>query len=129
MGNNYHAEIKETSKELSVKERIAIKDTLNAIKIDEKTKECKENKEKFIINVDYYVTLSIHNEKSENKDYELFVIVDKNNGEKYVTGSSSFINSFTNIAEEMNGDDFSIECYRVASKNYKGKEFISCSII
>lgn len=128
--NGYKATIKECSKELTVKERIMLKDTSNAESLDALTQEANFNNEKVLINVDYYATLEIHNEKSDNKDYINFIVVDKD-GKKYVTGSQSFISSFTDIVEEMTeaGEtDITIEVYRKESKNYKGKDFITCSI-
>ena len=122
--NGYSVSIKETSKELSAKQRIALKDTTNAIKLDEATQV-----EPVIINVDMYAILAVHNEKSENPDYDNYIVVDKN-GTKYVTGSASFWSSFMDIYEEMIGEDeeWAINVYRVPSKNYKGKDFITCSI-
>ena len=128
--NGYKATVRECSKELTVKERIMLKDTSNAESLDALTQEASFNNEKVLINVDYYATLDIHNEKSDNKDYINFIVVDKE-GKKYVTGSQSFISSFTDIVEEMTeaGEkDITIEVYRKESKNYKGKDFITCSI-
>lgn len=124
----YSVKIRETSKELSAKERVAIKDTSNAISIDEVTNE----NGKMIIEYSYHVILDIHNEKSDNKDYVKTVIVDKE-GNKFVTGSESFRTALVEIVEEMveagEGDNITIECYRKESKNYKGKSFITCSIV
>ncbi len=121
---NYKVEIKESSKELSARERISLKDTTNAIKLDEALAE-----DNVIITPVDYAILAIHNEKAEDKDYENYIIVDKL-GTKYVTGSSSFWSSFIEIYEEMKGEDeeYSILAYRVESKNYKGKYFLTCSI-
>lgn len=120
----YLVEIEETSKELSAKERIKIKDTTDAVKLDEATQ-----LGEIVINPSMYAVLNIHNEKSDNKDYKNYIIVDKD-GTKYVTGSASFWSSFMNIYEEMSGEseDWAIKVYRVPSKNYKGKDFITCSI-
>lgn len=122
------AKIRESSKELSAKERVAIKDTSNAISIDEVT----AAEGKMVINYAYHVIIDIHNERSDNKDYVKCVVVDKD-GNKYVTGSESFRNALVEIVAEMveagEGDDITIECYRKESKNYKGKSFITCSII
>lgn len=126
----YKATVRECSKELSVKERIMLKDTSNAESLDMLTQEANFNDQKVLINVDYYATLDIHNEKSEDKDYINFIVVDKD-GKKYITGSQSFISTFTDIVEEMTeaGEtDITIEVYRKESKNYKGKDFITCSI-
>lgn len=122
----YSVEIKETSRELTAKQRIAIKDTAGAIKLDTA---CDEAISIEIEPVDYAV-LAIHNEKSDNVDYENYVIIDKN-GDKYVTGSTSFWNSFMDIYNEMQGEEeaWSIKAYKLDSKNYKGKKFLTCSII
>lgn len=128
MTNDYSVVISEVSQELTAKERIMLKDTTNAIKLDELTQ---ETDEKVIISPAIYAVLDIHNEKSEqNKDYKNFIIIDKS-GKKYVTSSESFWNSFMDIANEMAGEteEWSIEVYRVPSKNFKGKEFLNCSIM
>lgn len=121
----YTVAIKETSRELTSKQRIALKDTSDAFKLDIV---CDENS--VIIEPADYAVLSIHNEKSDNVDYENYVIIDKN-GDKYVTGSKSFWNSFKDIFDEMLGEEeeWSIKAYKLDSKNYKGKKFLTCSII
>lgn len=121
----YEVKIVETSKELSAKERIQLKDTTDAVKLDKATQV-----EDVEIDVDYYAELSIHNEKSEDKDYANYVIVDKS-GERYVTGSPSFWSSFMNIFNEMANETepWTLKVYRMPSKNREGKYFITCSII
>lgn len=121
---NYKVEIKESSKELSARERISLKDTTNAIRLDEALADGTLT----ITPVDYAI-LGIHNEKADDKDYENYIILDKS-GTKYVTGSTSFWSSFIEIYEEMQleNEEYSILAYRVESKNYKGKYFLTCSI-
>lgn len=121
----YSVEIKEASRELTAKQRIALKDTSDAIKLDTA---CEENA--IVIEPIDYAVLSIHNEKSDNVDYENYVIIDKN-GDKYATGSASFWNSFMGIYGEMQGEEeaWAIKVYKLDSKNYKGKKFLTCSII
>lgn len=121
----YSVKITDTSKELSARERVAVKDTTNAISLDEATKDSP-----LVIDIDYYVSLDVHNEKSEDKDYKKYIVVDKA-GNKYVTGSESFFTSMVEILDEMadSGEEFQIEVYRIPSKNYKGKEFLTCSIV
>lgn len=121
----FTVEIKECSKELTARERIRIKDISNAIKLDEAC-----NDDKVVITPVDYAILAIHNDTSDNPDYTNYIIIDAN-GTKYVTGSPSFWNTFTGIWEEMSGESetYSIECYKLDSKNYKGKKFITCSII
>ena len=122
--NGYSVSIKETSRNLTAKERIAIKDTTSAVKLDEATQV-----ESVTINPSMYAVLSIHNDKSDNPDYENYIVVDKN-GTKYVTGSQSFWTSFMDIWTEMENEDedWSVLVYRHPSKNYKGKDFITCAI-
>lgn len=121
----YSVKIAETSMELTAKQRIALKDTTNAIKLDEA---CEG--QKLTITPRAYAVLDIHNEKSDNVDYKNYIIEDIN-GDKYVTGSESFWNSFKAISDEMEGEneEWSVECYKLDSKNYKGKQFLTCSII
>lgn len=126
----YKVTITKTSKELSVKEKIAIKDFSNATPLDTALET--EN-DTLVITPNYYAILSVHNEKAkDNPDYKKYIIVDKS-GNKYVTGSESFFTSFCDIMDEIADagvdEEFSIECYKKPSKNYKGKHFITCSII
>lgn len=121
----YSVKIVNASKELSARDRVAVKDTTNAIALDEATKDSP-----LVIAIDYYVELAVHNEKSEDKDYKKYVVVDKS-GNKFVTGSESFFTAMLEIMDEMTdaGEDFEIQVYRMPSKNYKGKEFLTCSIV
>ena len=120
----YSVKIKESSMELTAKQRIAIKDTTSCIKLDEATQV-----EDIIIDPMAWAILEVHNEKSDNVDYENYIIIDQS-GQKYVTGSQSFWTSFMDIYEEMEDEeeDWCIRVYRVDSKNYKGKQFLTCSI-
>lgn len=124
----YEVSIKETSKELTAKERIKIKDLSNSQNLDTLT----QNEESVIIDYDYHVILQIHNEKSKDRpDYENIVVVDKA-GNKFNTGSNSFITALEEIIDEMadaGEENIQIEVYRKPSKNYKGKDFITCSVI
>ena len=126
MREDYNTTIRVCSKELSARERVLIKDTTNAISLDEATS---DSDSPLVISPDFYAVLDVHNEKSDNKDYTKYILVDKN-GNKFVTGSDSFWNSFMEIMAEMEDEgDFEIQVYRRESKNYKGKSFITCSII
>lgn len=129
--SNYTAVISESSRELSARERVMFKDTQNAISINEFAEEAKKNDAKaYIENVAGYVVLDIHNDKSDDKDYKNYVIIDSN-GQKYVTGSQAFWNSFMAIYTEMAGETepWSLEINLLPSKNYKGKNVLTCSLI
>lgn len=121
----YSVEIKYSSKELTARERIQIKDTTDTIKLDEATQ-----LEAVMIEPLWYAVLSIHNDKAEDADYETYIVVDRN-GQRYKTGSQSFWSAFTNIAMELDGDaePWMIKVYRMPSKNRAGKDFITCSLI
>lgn len=120
----YEVTIKEASMELSAKERIRLKDTTNAIKLDTAT-----DNAPITITPKAYAILSIHNEKSDNVDYLNYIILDKDD-HKYVTGSDSFWSSFKSIWDEMENEpeEWELEIYKLDSKNYKGKKFLTCSL-
>lgn len=124
----YKVEISHSTKELTVREKIRIKDLSNAIQLDDAT----QKEGNVVIDFDYYVILKVHNEFSKHdKDYNKFVIVDKA-GNKFVTGSESFMTSLQGIVDEMadaGETDFEIEVYRKDSKNYTGKQFLTCTIV
>lgn len=123
----YSVKIEEASKELTKKERVMLKDTGDALKLDDVIQD-----EPIIINTDFWVKLHIHNEKSDNVDYPVYLIVDKN-GTKYVTGSEAFWTTFSDIWDEMTEDgdeeEWQLKCYKLDSKNFKGKQFLTCSVI
>lgn len=121
----FSVEIVECSKKLTAKERIAVKDTSDAIKLDAATQEGA-----VIIDPDYFAVLKVHNEKSDDKEYTQYIIADKS-GERYCTGSESFMNAFLDIFDEMAGEKeaWAVKAYRLPSKNRQGKDFITCSIV
>ena len=87
--------------------------------------------DELIVDVDKWLVINVHNEKSDTVDYKKYVIIDKE-GQSYVTGSESFWKSFVHIYEVMSDEGeetYSIKVYRRESKNYKGKDFITCRII
>lgn len=109
---------------MSARERIKLKDTSDALSLDELTTEAP-----LVISPEYYAVLDVHNEYAKgDKDYSQYVVVD-DEGNKYVTGSDSFYSAFKEIADEMEDEKYEIKIYRKPSKNYSGKDFITCSII
>lgn len=127
MREDYYVEIISSSRELTAREKIKVKDTSNAIGLDEATQEAP-----VVIDYDYDVVLRVHNEKSrDKKDYEKYVVMDKS-GDKFVTGSSSFKDALDDITSDLAGCDdepWSIEVSRKPSKNYAGKSFLTCSLV
>ena len=127
MRTDYSVTVKEVSKGLTHKERVQITDLTDCVKLDTVTQEGP-----VLIDLDYYAVLQIHNEKSTDKDYEIYVVADKN-GIRYSTGSKSFFNNLVDIYEEMEDSEddevWQIKAYRKPSKNRQGKDFITCSIV
>ncbi|MBO5922197.1 MAG: hypothetical protein J6Q48_07410 [Bacteroidaceae bacterium] len=121
----YTVTIKEASREFTARERIAFKDTSNALQLDNILG---DNESLEIVPVDY-VILDVVN-GADNEQYEKIIVIDST-GTKYVTGSSSFKTAFMSIWSEMvaETEPYSITIYKKESKNYKGKSFITCSIV
>lgn len=124
--SEYHVEIIETSRELDPKTKIRAKDFTNAIKLGTV---CETEEQ--IIDVDSWVHLHVKNEKSDDKEYEAYVIIDKE-GNLYHTGSESFWRSFTSIWEEV--ADYPDLVWKLLvkslpSKNRQGKTFLTCTLI
>lgn len=121
----YSAEIIASNKELSAKERLILKDTTACKQLDDLVQ---MGGEKLLIAPETFAQIRVHNEKSKDKkDYDKLVIVDKN-GERYVTGSDSFMRTFFDIDEEMAGEDYEILVFKKESKNYAGKGFLTCTV-
>lgn len=121
----YTATIIKTNKELSAIEKIKMKDMQDAKQLDEVV----GDNDRFYLKPEVFAHVQIHNDRSKNeKDYEKLIIV-ADDGEKYVTGSQSFFNSFMDIADEMERSDepWAVTVFRRPSKNYSGT-YITCSI-
>lgn len=129
----YEAKIVDSSRELKAKERLMVKDFTDAVKLNQAIAEGKD----VIIEPAMWAKVAVHNENSDNKDYEVLVIIDTN-GAKYTTSSPTFADSFTDIWSEMSEEAFSpdtgefepflVKCYGVKSKSQQGK-FLTCSIV
>lgn len=121
----YGVTITEASKELTGKEKVMLKAFDECISLDSAVSETG-----LIISPEYFVITKVHNEKSDNKEYEKYVIVDKD-GTRYVTGSHPFFSSFHDIFSDMIGENepWQIKVKKKESKNYKGGKFLTCSLI
>ena len=122
----YKAMVESASWEMTAREKLRYTDFTDVIQIDEATQAGD-----IIIDVDKWLVVQIHNEKSDTIDYKKYVIIDQE-GQAYVTGSESFWRSFIEIYEVMSDEEetvYSIKAYRRESKNYEGKDFLTCRII
>lgn len=121
--NDYKVTIKESTKELTARERLRMKDLTSSIKFDDFVTPTEQQ----TITPAFSCVLSVHNPSAEKVDYEVYIIEDKD-GHKFYTSSESFWQSYKDIVEEMGDEEFSIIVYKVESKNRKGQYFITCSI-
>ena len=123
---NYEVKILRASKELTAMEKIAIKDTSDCVGLD---MFCDNGAA--ILHPTMWVEIGVNNPYSKGeKEYTKFVVVDSD-GTKYTTGSKSFISSFLNIYEELEKEGitgYGIKVFKMESKNYKGKSFITCTL-
>ena len=115
--------------ELSAKDRIKLKDTSSAVALDGAV----SDDASITITPIGYAVLEVHNDKAKgDKDYQQTLIM-ADDGERYITGSQSFYNSFRDIWDELDfpatGEKFEIKIYRKPSKNYAGKSFITCALV
>lgn len=124
--STFLSSIIESSFELNAYEKAKYKDVSNAMKLDDLT----QSHEHLVIAPKGYVVVEIVNSKSENPNYNNYVIIDRE-GNKYVTGSQSFWNAFQDIWSDMQDYDgeWEIEILRKPSKNFKGKDFLTCSLV
>ena len=120
----YTAEITKCNKELTKKERVMYKNASDCKRLDDETIKTGS----LVIAPELWLELSVHNDKAKNPDYTQYIIVDKD-GTSYLTGSENFMANFLSIAEEMEGEPFEVEVYRKPSKNYNGKDFLTCKLI
>lgn len=121
---NFKVNITASNKELTAKQRIQLKDTADAISLNDVTKDGA-----FILTPIVWAKLHVSLETDvTSKEYDQIVIVGED-GQKYCTGSDSFIRSFIDICEEMEGEEeeWAVKVFRLPSKNYSG-DFLTCTI-
>lgn len=120
----YSVKIIEGSKDFKGKEAVMIKDTQNAQGLKELT-----NDGEFVFQPIDYAVLEIHNEKSENKDYMVYVFITED-GEMYSTSSINLFDTMVDILEDMReiNEEWAIRVFQKPSKNRSGQKFLTCSV-
>lgn len=123
----YSAKLVSATRELSAKERVAVKMFIGAEQLDELTQ---RDENGVLIDIDYVAVVEVYNEKSDNKNYNKYVYVDKD-GTMYISGSETLYRTYEEIAEEMEDEEepWAIKVIRKESINYKGKDFLTCMLV
>lgn len=123
----YTSEIVRSSREFTARERLRIKDTTSAIALDEAV----TPEMPLEIEVDSWAEVHVVNENSKGEKEYIKYVIHAKDGNYYTTGSESFITSMEDIMREMEGeaDPWALLIYKQESKNYKGKYFITCTVV
>ena len=131
MRTDYSTKIVSSSRELTVKEKITLKDFNDCTGLDTVV----TNEQGFIIDPDVIVEVEVHNERAkDDKDYTTIVILDKD-GTKYSTSSNSLRDSISDIMDELSElsaedkADLKIKVFKKPSKNYSGKYFLTATVV
>ena len=131
MRTDYSTQIVSSSRELTVKEKITLKDFNDCTGLDTVV----TNEQGFIIDPDVIVEVEVHNERAkDDKDYTTIVILDKD-GTKYSTSSNSLRDSISDIMDELadleesDRADLKIKVFKKPSKNYSGKYFLTATVV
>lgn len=117
----YSSRIVDTWTEMSTIERIKAKDLGDATKLNEVV----DVSTPLLLDITNVVVMEVHNEKSENTDYPVYILIDEN-GERYYSGSNSLYRSLQDIRDEFAecGEDLptplSVKIYKAKSKNNTG---------
>ena len=130
----YKSVVKESVKGLTAREKIAIK-ALNDVS---ELNDLVTPEQAIMINIDNVVTVQVHNEKSDNQDYNKYVYIDKD-GTKYVSGSEPLYTSIKDILSDIEDaiadgemdetEDITIKVMKKESANYKGQMFLTAELI
>lgn len=132
--NGYKAVVKESVKGLTAREKIAIKALNDVTELNDMV----TPEQAIMINIDNVVTVQIHNEKSDNQDYNKYVYIDKD-GTKYVSGSEPLYTTVKDILSDIEDaiadgemdetEDITIKVMKKESANYKGQMFLTAELI
>ena len=130
----YKSVVKESVKGLTAREKIAIKALNDVTELNDLV----TPEQAIMINIDNVVTVQVHNEKSDNQDYNKYVYIDKD-GTKYVSGSEPLYTTVKDILSDIEDaiadgemdetEDITLKVTKKESANYKGQMFLTAELI
>lgn len=125
----YKAIIIRASRELSIPDKIRLKDVSNAFKLDQAIS---NDGSLFTLAISDWAILDVHNDSATNKDYKKLVMQTPT-GEKYATSSEVAIRTLIDIWEELGEyvetqEAIVIDFFKRDSKGYPGSHVIMCSL-
>lgn len=123
--SDYTSEIIESMKPLSGKEKVRYRDLTASRKLDEEVSEDAS----LVVMLANYIKIKVHNSKADNPDYNVMIVVDKDNN-SYYTSSETFMRALEGVVKDMEGEteEWGIEVVKKPSSNYKGKFFLTCTV-
>lgn len=129
---DYSAKIISSSRELTAKEKIMLKDFNDCIGLDTIVTDTAP----LTVKIDLMVQVAVHNERANgDKDYTTTVLV-ADDGTKYSTSSKSLSEAIEDINDELADSDddelkenLTIKIFKKPSKNYAGKYFLTAVLV
>ena len=118
------AEVIDSSRELSAKERIKVKQKAGCIQLNNAV-----SVDNLVITPDFWAVVRIESDKAE-EPYLNYIVADVD-GTMYTTGSESFWNAFKEIWDEMSteSEPWMVQVFKADSANRDGQKFITCTVL
>lgn len=123
----YKAEVIDSHKELTARERIQMKEFSDSIRVTDLI----ANSEYPVITVCGYAAVHVTNDAAEDpkeRDYTKYQFIDSD-GIKYSTSSASLYEAVTDIYNELEGQDVTVRFCSKQSRNFKGGEFLTAVLV
>lgn len=123
--NDYVVELLECTRELKGKELVQAKLFTDAIPLADAVDSSKE----VLIDLDMIAKFGVHNEHAENKDYAVYLYVDKD-GTRYTTSSDTLYSTARDIFTDMadTDEEWKLKVFGSKSKNYAG-DFLTATLV
>lgn len=122
----YKVTIETSVKELSVLDRVKVKEAAGCHKIDDLVA---NNGGRYGILFANAVKLRVESDQTESPEYNRYVFIDMD-GELYTTSSDNVYNKFCEIYDEIKDyeGEWSLIFTAAPSKKYAGKNYLTCTI-